>query len=83
MVDLQNAARLLRRRRAAGLYCDQQRSRHGTEFECHTLASLQFNDLAAALAGQAYLSSQTSSMRQLLVMLLTIIVQPLTCGCQQ
>jgi hypothetical protein len=31
----------------------------------------------------AYLSSQTSSMRQLLIMLLTIIVQPFTLGCQQ
>jgi hypothetical protein len=30
-----------------------------------------------------YWSSQTSSMRKLLMMLLTIIVQPLTCGCQQ
>jgi len=30
-----------------------------------------------------YLSSQTSSMRQLLMMLLTIIVQPFTGGCQQ
>ena len=30
-----------------------------------------------------YLSSQTSSMRQLLMMLLTIIVQPFTAGCQQ
>jgi hypothetical protein len=30
-----------------------------------------------------HLSSQTSSMRQLLMMLLTIIVQPFTCGCQQ
>jgi hypothetical protein len=29
----------------------------------------------------AYLSSQTSSMRQLLIMLLTIIVQPFTVGC--
>jgi hypothetical protein len=34
-------------------------------------------------ARQGYLSSQTSSMRQLLIMLLTIIVHPLTCGCQQ
>jgi hypothetical protein len=30
-----------------------------------------------------YLSSQTSSMRQLLMILLTIIVQPFTGGCQQ
>ena len=30
-----------------------------------------------------YLSSQTSSMRQPLVMLLTMIVSPFTCGCQQ
>jgi hypothetical protein len=30
-----------------------------------------------------YLSSQTFSMRQLLMMLLTIIVQSFTCGCQQ
>src|SRR5271169_2826977 len=34
-------------------------------------------------ARQGYLSSQTSSMRQLLIMLLTIIVHPFTCGCQQ
>ena len=34
-------------------------------------------------ARQGYLSSQTSSMRQLLIMLLTIIVQPFTGGCQQ
>jgi hypothetical protein len=32
---------------------------------------------------EPYLSSQTSSMRQLLMMLLAIIVQPFTCGCQQ
>ena len=35
----------------------------------------------ASISG--YLSSQTSSMRQLLIRLLTIIVQPLTFGCQQ
>jgi len=34
-------------------------------------------------ARQDYLSSQTSSMRQLLIMLLTIIVHPFTCGWQQ
>jgi hypothetical protein len=34
-------------------------------------------------ARQGYLSSQTCSMRQLLIMLLTIIVHPFTCGCQQ
>ena len=32
---------------------------------------------------RGYLSSQMSSMRQLLMMLLTIIVQPFTGGCQQ
>jgi hypothetical protein len=35
------------------------------------------------LAASGYLSSQTSSMRKLLMMLLAIIVQLLTCGCQQ
>ena len=34
-------------------------------------------------ARQDYLSSQTSSMRQLLIMLLTIIVHPFTCRWQQ
>jgi hypothetical protein len=34
-------------------------------------------------ARRSYLSSQTSSIRQLLIMLLTIIVHPFTCGCQQ
>jgi hypothetical protein len=33
--------------------------------------------------GDRYLSSQTSSMRQPLKMLLTISVNPLTQGCQQ
>jgi hypothetical protein len=36
-----------------------------------------------SLAGCLYLSSQTSSMRQPLKMLLTMIVNPLTEGCQQ
>ena len=37
----------------------------------------------SALQLWRYRSSQTSSMRQLLIMLLTIIVQPFTVGCEQ
>jgi hypothetical protein len=39
--------------------------------------------VGAAIAVRFYLSSQTSSMRQPLKMLLTIMVNPLTRGCQQ
>ena len=40
-------------------------------------------EISTAGGREGYLSSQTSSMRQLLMMLFTIIVQPFTRGCQQ
>jgi hypothetical protein len=46
-------------------------------------AGIMANRGASALQLWRYRSSQTSSMRQLLIMLLTIIVQPFTVGCQQ
>src|SRR6516165_1706077 len=57
--------------------------KHATSESEDAVVSASAPALLAGSANTGYLSSQTSSMRQPLVMLLTMIVNPFTHGCQQ